>query len=119
MTLSSAQPTGDSPSGVERRKQARRSVRLRALVLLPDDQLLNGHTIDLSVGGACLSAPHQLLVGDECRLQLELEAVGTKRRALLVSRVCYCVPQGDGFRVGLQFVQVSPEDAQLLEMLLN
>lgn len=107
------------PDGVDRRKQARSSVRLRATVLLPDDQLLYAHTIDLSVGGACLSVPVQLLVDDECRLGLELEAVGTKHNVLLISRVCYCSPQGDGFRVGVQFLQVDPKDAALVNELLR
>lgn len=110
--------TGEE-AGSERRQHARRSIQLRALVLLPDDQLLNGQTVDISAGGACLSTPTQLLVDDECRLQLELEAAGTHRAALLVCRVCYCMPQGDRFRVGLQFVQMNEADAELIAALLR
>lgn len=103
----------------ERRRHPRTSIRLSATVLLPDDELLYAHTIDVSRGGACLSVPKQLLVDDEVRLGLQFEAVGVKRSMLLIARVCYCLPHGDTFRAGVQFVQVSDSDAALLEKLLS
>lgn len=106
-------------AGSERRRQPRTSIQLRATVLLPDDQLLIGHTIDVSSGGACLSVPEQLVVDDEVRLSLQFEAVGTKHNLLLIARVCYCAPQKQGFRAGLQFVQVAAEDDALLQTLLS
>lgn len=105
--------------GRERRRQARTSIQLRATVLLPDDQLLMAHTIDVSSGGACLSVPVQLVVDDEVRLGLQFEAVGTKHNLLLIARVCYCAAQGQIFRAGVQFVQVAPDDAALLQTLLS
>ena len=102
----------------ERRRQPRTSIRIRATVLLPDDELLYAHTIDVSSGGVCLSVPRQLAVDDEVRLNLQLEAVGTRQNLLLIARVCYCMRHEEGFRAGLQFVQVSPENAMLLEKLL-
>lgn len=106
-------------AGRERRTQPRTSIQLRATVLLPDDQLLLAHTIDVSSGGACLSVPAQLSAGDEVRLGLHFEAVGTKQDLLLIARVCYCATQGQAFRAGLQFVQVAPGDAELLQTLLS
>ena len=106
-------------SGIERRRQPRTSIQLRATVLLPDDQLLMAHTIDLSNGGACLSVPAQLIADDEVRLALQFEAVGIKHNLLLIARVCYCSAQGPAFRAGVQFVQVAQEDAALLGTLLG
>lgn len=103
----------------ERRRHPRTSIRLSATVLLPDDELLFAHTIDLSRGGACLSVLKQLLVDDEVRLGLQFGAVGMKQGMLLIARVCYCMPYGDAFRAGLQFVQVSDSDAALLDKLLS
>jgi hypothetical protein len=103
----------------ERRAHHRRSLRMNALVLLPDDDLLAGHTVDLSLGGACLSVPKQLSIGDECRLQLEFEACGIRRNVLLVSQVCYCREGVEGYRVGLQFVQLAPDTAGFLASMLE
>jgi c-di-GMP-binding flagellar brake protein YcgR len=105
-------------AGQERRRRPRTSIRLSATVLLPDDELLYAHTIDLSSGGVCLSVPKQLQLEDEVRLGLKFEAVGVKHSLLLISRVCYCLPDAKEFRAGLQFVQISAEDSTLLEKLL-
>jgi hypothetical protein len=117
--MSSQLEDSNVSADAERRTQSRSSIRLRATVLLPDDQLLFGHTIDVSIGGCCLSVPTQLLIDDECRLGLEFEAVGMKHNVLLIARVCYCAAQAEGFRAGMQFVQVTPGDAELISELLR
>jgi hypothetical protein len=102
-----------------RRRSVRKTVRFKALVLLPDDQLLEAHTIDLSLGGACLSVPSPLIVGEECRMQMEFTACGETRRVLLITEVCYRTEIEDGYRIGVRFVQLEAETADFLMMLLQ
>lgn len=119
---SPAQPTAPVATDVEwanRRRTARKIMRFKALVLLPDDQLLEAHTIDLSLGGACLSVPTPLVVGEECRMQMEFTACGATRSVLLISEVCYRTPLDDGFRIGVRFVQLDSETATFLTTLLE
>jgi len=119
---SPAQPTAPVATDVEwanRRRTARKIMRFKALVLLPDDQLLEAHTIDLSLGGACLSVPTPLVVGEECRMQMEFTACGATRSVLLVSEVCYRTQLDDGFRIGVRFVQLDNETATFLTTLLE
>lgn len=102
-----------------RRRTARKIVRFKALVLLPDDQLLEAHTIDLSMGGACLSVPTPLVVGEECRMQLEISACGASRSVLLISEVCYRTQIDDGYRIGVRFVQLDGDTESFLMTLLQ
>ena len=102
-----------------RRRSVRKSVSFKALVLLPDDQLLETHTIDLSLGGACLSVPTPLVIGEECRMQLEFSACGETRSVLLISEVCYRTRIDNGFRVGVRFVQLDTETSTFISMLLR
>jgi hypothetical protein len=102
-----------------RRRNVRKTMRIKALVLLPDDQLLEAHTVDVSLGGACLSVPTPLVVGEECRMQMEFSACGVTRSVLLVSEVCYRTPLEEGFRVGVRFVQLDSDTAAFLTELLD
>jgi hypothetical protein len=101
-----------------RRRTVRKVMRFKALVLLPDDQLLEAHTIDLSLGGACLSVPTPLVVGEECRMQMEFTACGASRSVLLVSQVCYRTQLDNGFRIGVRFVQLDADTSDFLMTLL-
>jgi c-di-GMP-binding flagellar brake protein YcgR len=114
----SAEREVDDFDWANRRRTGRKIVRYKALVLLPDDQLLEAHTIDLSLGGACLSVPTPLVVGEECRMQMELSACGESRRVLLISEVCYRTQLDDGYRVGVRFVQLDQDTESFLTMLL-
>lgn len=101
-----------------RRRSARRSLRFKALVLLPDDQLLEAHTIDISLGGACLSVPTPLIVGEECRMQMEFTACGETRSVLLISEVCYRTEVDGAFRIGVRFVGLDEDTSRFLSTLM-
>jgi hypothetical protein len=102
----------------ERRRARRKTIRLQALVLLPDDELLTAHTIDLSIGGACLFVSSAFSIGEECRVQMQFQACGASKSVLLIGEVCYCTQASAGFRIGLRFVQLGTETAEFIDGLL-
>lgn len=103
----------------ERRHERRKLMRLRADVRLPGSTLLEGNMVDLSRRGAGILAPIKLELGQQCTISVDLSACGTQMALRLVGRVCYCMPSGEDFRVGLQFVQMDESTALLIEDLLK
>lgn len=72
--------------------------------------------LDLSEGGARLSLQAALVVGDVHDFALDLEGHVLKVRA----RVCRTesTGPGDGFQVGVEFVQLDPAHERLLRQYL-
>jgi len=111
-----------TPPGVpERRAGLRRRMQVRARISTASaDEQLDAHTVDLSAGGVSLVCPQQLNPGLHCVVEL-----GTGRPELsdpltVRAAVCYCVGVAPGqFRVGLQFIDLSDADAQLIAAMLG
>lgn len=103
----------------ERRRSPRTIVRCEASVALNDDRRLVGSTVDVSAAGVCLSLPVALDPGERCGLRLN---IGTPEDVTIVEmrgRVCFCVPQPQGYRIGLHCTHIDPEGALALKDLLN
>jgi len=99
----------------ERRASHRKFFTVQAKVTVPGVQTLNGHTIDLSTGGIGVTVPFALQPGQDCELDLELEACGTTCAFHIGARVCYCVPRGrEQFRAGMQFTQLDEATSALI-----
>jgi hypothetical protein len=103
----------------EQRREHRKLIRLRADVRLPDNSVLEGHTVDLSRRGVGILSPVQLTNGQNCTISLDLTACGENVALRLVGRVCYCMESGNEYRIGLQFVQMDESTALLISELLK
>lgn len=91
----------------ERRGGKRKSLLTHADIELSDTEILSGHAVDISIGGAGLVSPVNLKVGQEVAIGMSLMACGMNQRISLSGRVCYCVKVGiDRFRVGLQWIHL-------------
>jgi len=91
----------------ERRGGKRKTLLTHADIELSDTEVLSGHAVDISVGGAGLISPVNLKVGQEVAIGLSLMACGIDQRISLSGRVAYCVKVGiDRFRVGLQWIHL-------------
>jgi c-di-GMP-binding flagellar brake protein YcgR len=91
----------------ERRGGKRKSLLTHADIELSDSEVLSGHAVDISIGGAGLISPVNLKVGQEIAIGMSLMACGINQRISLSGRVCYCVKVGiDRFRVGLQWIHL-------------
>ena len=65
---------------LERRNYERKSVSIRANVTVPGMSVLPGHTVDMSRVGASITVPFELAHGQQCLIDLELEACGDIQR---------------------------------------
>lgn len=104
----------------ERRTAERRSIEVRATITIPDEStLLEGQTVDLSVGGASITLPFELARGCTCLIELEFEACGSSSIFRIPAEVRYCVKMDGGeFRAGMRFGRIDEATAAFLSAVL-
>jgi hypothetical protein len=108
------------PIVVERRRELRRSIALRARVTVMGLSVLPGHLVDLSRQGASLTLPFPLSNGQACAIDLELEACGITGDYHIAAKVRYCVPAINArYRIGVRFEELDEATAALITSLLN
>jgi c-di-GMP-binding flagellar brake protein YcgR len=91
----------------ERRGGKRKVLLTHADIELSETEILSGHAVDISMGGAGLISPVNLKIGQEIAIGMSLMACGMNQRISLSGRVAYCVKVGiDRFRVGLQWIHM-------------
>jgi hypothetical protein len=113
--MSSEKPTRDA----DRRHDERTIIRCEASIALDDDRRLVGSTVDLSAAGVCLSLPIALEPGERCGLRIN---IGSRDEVTIVEmrgRVCFCVPQRQGYRIGLHCTEIDADAALMLSDLLS
>lgn len=108
-------------AGADRRTAERRSIEVRASVTIPDESaLLEGHTVDLSLGGASITLPFELPRGRTCLIDLEFEACGSSSTFRIPAEVRYCVKMDGGeFRAGVRFGQIDEATAAFIAAVLT
>lgn len=95
--------------GSDRRKENRKLLHTHVLLTLDDGTQLDEYSLDVSDSGLCVSSQLNLHPGDTCsislRLVLQYGVVDFSARA----KINYSVLARDagGFKVGLQFLQLS------------
>jgi hypothetical protein len=105
---------------LERRNYERKSVAIRANVTVPGMSVLPGHIVDMSRVGASITVPFDLAHGQQCLIDLELEACGDISDFHIQAEVRYCVPMSDGqFRVGLRFGETDAPTSSLIAAILK
>jgi c-di-GMP-binding flagellar brake protein YcgR len=103
-----------------RRTAYRKSVAMRAQVIVPGQYVLDGYTVDLSSGGVGITVPFELARGQECLVDLELAACGTSSAFHIDAVVRYCFPVGaNQFRAGMQFVGLNEATAAFIAATLK
>ena len=105
----------------ERRTSVRRSIEVRATVTVPDQAaLLEGHTVDLSVGGASITLPFEVAPGQACLIELEFAAFGASDALRIPAQVRYCVRmEHTGFRAGVCFGRIDDATAAFIAAVTN
>lgn len=103
----------------ETRVYPRKILRAHARIALRGQAPLRARTIDISLGGLCLFVPEQLPVGQLCDVGFETSLNGKTVRVIGAARVIYCILSGtDGFRTGVQFVQLDAANNKTLAELM-
>jgi c-di-GMP-binding flagellar brake protein YcgR len=107
--------TPESPD--ERRQAPRRLLRRPATILLPGEQQLQVRSLDISSGGMGIVAPANPPIGMACGIRFQVPGPNA---APVVVQTRVKVMQStwstadDGFKVGLQFQELSPAHQKLI-----
>ncbi|NML15104.1 PilZ domain-containing protein [Azohydromonas caseinilytica] len=105
-------------SGPERREHARKPFSTTAYLKLPNLQVIEVHTVDLSGGGIGTVSPLNLSPGAMCEITFHVTRDTTGVDAVVAyGRVAFSILSGReyGFLVGLQFVNLAPEYRAIIE----
>jgi c-di-GMP-binding flagellar brake protein YcgR len=115
-------PDSSKKTGADRREAVRRTLRSAALVLLPGQPGRVGRTVDVSETGMCVMLPDGMAGGTECLVGFELpDKAGARKRYQSRARVVHSVlsNQGDGFKIGMQFLEVPDVTRRALETFIR
>ncbi|HJV74851.1 MAG TPA: PilZ domain-containing protein [Noviherbaspirillum sp.] len=103
----------------ETRSAPRKALRAHARVVLPGAAPLRAKTIDVSMGGVSIIVAEQIPVGQKCTVAFEAPFNGTMVRVVAVARIVYSILKGtDGYRTGMQFVEIDEANNRALAGLM-
>jgi hypothetical protein len=95
-------------------------LRSAALIGMPDDRVLRGHTMGVNSDGLCMALSTPLQPGDECRLLFTLSIRDRLTAISGVGTVTACErQQEDHYRVDMNFVIDNPKAKAIVEQLLR
>lgn len=98
----------------------RKILRCQAKVILTDSVALLAHTRDISLDGVCVHVQQPLVIGQTCTVAFETRLNGKTHQVMASAKVVYSILSGtDGFRTGLQFVQINQANLQTLTELVR
>ena len=109
-------------SASERRTEFRKPLRTRVVLAFPDKRPLEGRAFDIGPGGLGVVADLSLPIGATCTLQFSLLFKdGSNFNGKTSARVAYCVLSSmhNGFKVGLQFANMSEAVAMAVTRYLD
>ena len=107
-------------AGPDRRLSPRKVMQVMARVQVDWDAPLDAQTVDLSHHGVSITSPRRLNVGQECIVELGVSVPEIASPPALRASVRYCTRLRDGeFRIGMRFVSVSIEAAELIVAVLG
>jgi c-di-GMP-binding flagellar brake protein YcgR len=105
---------------LERRNYERKSVAIHAKVTVPGMSILPGHMVDMSRVGASITLPFELAHGQQCLIDLELQACGETSAFHIPAEVRYCVALGTGrFRAGVRFGEIDAATSAFIASILK
>jgi PilZ domain len=114
-----ADELGDA-AAPDRRVDSRKMIRVRATITVPGQSVLLGHTVDLSRTGASITLPFELAPGQDCEIELELEACGVTGVFQIPAQVRYCMRfGGNEFRAGVRFGETDAATTALIASILQ
>ena len=87
------------------RLSPRKALRAHGTFVL-DGHVLPFDAIDLGIDGVRIGLSRQLNPGQCCRIDLPLFVNGRRLDVAAMAKVTYCVCGRDGFKAGMQFVEM-------------
>ena len=103
---------------MELQREPRYPLHGRAQVALPNQVILAGRTVDISVGGVCLLIDDQIPQGLICAVRFEMLVKGITHVITAQAKTIYGVfANAGGFRVGFAFNAVDAQRTALINSL--
>lgn len=90
----------------DQRKNARKILKVKAVVAMEGQAPLPGRTSDIGSNGVSITVPHPLQTGQSGQLSLDLLIDGLPTALHARAKVMYCIFSGDEFKVGFQFMHM-------------
>ncbi len=109
-------------AGLDRRSSERKAFKAPALLRLPDQQVIEVRTTDISVGGIGVVTPMNLRQDAVCDIRVR-PPIFTEDMGLIVARgrIAHSILSGreKGFLIGLQFLEIPSSMADLIKQYVN
>lgn len=97
----------------------RKILRAPAKLAVPGHPPLRAKTIDISLGGMSVLVPDQFPLGQICTISFEAPVNDDIAHVTATVRVVYSILKGtEGFRTGLQIIQIDPANNKMLAELM-
>jgi c-di-GMP-binding flagellar brake protein YcgR len=108
-----------TPEETSRRSAPRKPIRCEARLAFSDAPPVRAKTKDIASGGLSVMAVEQLATGRTCMVTFEAPLNGKMVQVTGVAKVIYSILSGtEGFRTGLQFIQLDAANARTLHELM-
>ena len=106
---------------VDKRQSARKLLRIKAVLTVNGSVRWNVRTTDIGMYGMCLNdIARALEPGQEVHVAFEMAFSGKVHNVSVNARVSHCTDtKTDGFKAGLQFIDVEPEVSVMLGQYLG
>lgn len=78
-----------------------------------------GRTVDISISGICIMLDAPLAAGESCVIAFEVPLNGTIRKLMVSAKSVYSIFGGEGFRTGLQFVQLDAANTSIINEIVR
>lgn len=103
----------------EPRSFPRKVMRCQAIIVVPGNNPVRCRTLDISLGGLSMLVGEQLRVGQECTVGFEAPLNGKMVRVMGQGKVVYSILAGaDGFRIGMQFINIDAANSKTVAQLM-
>ena len=90
----------------------------RAQVALPNQRVLSGHALDISLGGLCILLEDQIPPGVVYPIRFEMVIQGKTNVVMALAKLVYCVfASHGGFRLWFAFTEEYPKRTTLIKSL--
>ena len=105
-------------AALDRRTTERKTFRAPALLRLPDRQVIEVRTFDISVGGIAIVTPMNLRQDGVCDIRVRSPILAEGLDVLLArARIAHSVLSGKekGFLIGLEFVEIHSSMTEIIK----
>ena len=101
--------------GAERRVFPRAALHVRVTLTTKEAVSVDARSKDVSIGGLCVMSSRSLPDGVDVIVKFELPLRGKFQKMALPARIVNSVLTGDGYRIGLQFVELDENNSQTIQ----